>query len=59
MFWTVVLGILGSVMGGAMTHMFSRPRNDRYHPAGLMFSTIGASLILDVCFRLRIPFPQV
>lgn len=58
MFWTVVLGSLGSAMGGAMTHMFSRPRNDRY-PAGLMFSTVGASLILYVCFRLRIPFPQV
>lgn len=59
MFWTVVLGILGSVIGGAVTHMFLRPRNDRYHPAGLVFSTLGAILILYLCFRLRIRFPQV
>jgi uncharacterized membrane protein YeaQ/YmgE (transglycosylase-associated protein family) len=43
--WTIVLGILGSVIGGAVTHMLSRPRNDRYHPAGLVFSTLGAILI--------------
>ncbi len=59
MFWTVVLGILGSVVGGAVTHMFSRPTNDRYHPAGLIFSTLGAILLLYICFKLRIRFPQV
>jgi uncharacterized membrane protein YeaQ/YmgE (transglycosylase-associated protein family) len=58
-FWTIVLGILGSVIGGAVTHMFSRPGNDRYHPAGLIFSTVGAILILYVCFRLRIRLPQI
>lgn len=58
-FWTIVLGILGSVIGGAVTHMFSRPRDERYHPAGLVFSTLGAILILYICFRLRIRFPQV
>jgi uncharacterized membrane protein YeaQ/YmgE (transglycosylase-associated protein family) len=56
--WTIVLCILGSVIGGAVTHMLSRPRNDRYHPAGLIFSTLGAILILYICFRLRIRFPQ-
>jgi uncharacterized membrane protein YeaQ/YmgE (transglycosylase-associated protein family) len=57
--WTVVLGILGSVIGGAVTHMLSRPRNDRYHPAGLVFSTLGAILILYICLKLRIRFPQI
>jgi uncharacterized membrane protein YeaQ/YmgE (transglycosylase-associated protein family) len=57
--WTIVLGILGSVIGGAVTHMLSRPRNDRYHPAGLVFSTLGAILILYICIRLRIHFPQL
>jgi uncharacterized membrane protein YeaQ/YmgE (transglycosylase-associated protein family) len=38
-FWTIVLGIVGSVIGGGVTHMFSRPTNERYHPAGLIFST--------------------
>ena len=58
-FWTVVLGILGSVVGGALTHVFSRPTNERYHPAGLVFSTVGAILLLYICFKLRIHFPQV
>ncbi len=40
-FWTFVLGIIGSIIGGAVTHIFSRPANERYHPAGLIFSTLG------------------
>jgi uncharacterized membrane protein YeaQ/YmgE (transglycosylase-associated protein family) len=58
-FWTIVLGIIGSIIGGAVTHMFSRPTNERYHPAGLIFSTLGAILILFICFKLKIHFPQV
>jgi uncharacterized membrane protein YeaQ/YmgE (transglycosylase-associated protein family) len=56
-FWTIVLGIIGSILGGAVTHMFSRPANERYHPAGLIFSTLGAILILFVCYKLNIRFP--
>src|ERR1700691_459456 len=52
-FWTIVLGIIGSILGGAVTHMFSRPANERYHPAGLIFSALGAILILYVCFKLK------
>jgi len=56
-FWTIVLGIIGSILGGAVTHMFSRPTNERYHPAGLIFSTLGAILILFICYKLNIHFP--
>lgn len=58
-FWTIVLGIIGSIIGGAVTHMFSRPANSRYHPAGLIFSTLGAILILFIYYKLKIHFPQV
>ncbi len=58
-FWTIVLGIIGSIIGGAVTHMFSRPANVRYHPAGLIFSTLGAILVLFICYKLRIHFPHV
>ena len=58
-FWTIVLGIIGSIIGGAVTHMFSRPANERYHPAGLIFSTLGAILVLFICYKLKIHFPQV
>jgi len=36
-FWTIVMGIIGSILGGAVIHMFARPTNERYHPAGLIF----------------------
>ena len=58
-FWTIVLGIIGSIIGGAVTHMFSRPTNERYHPAGLIFSTLGAILVLFICYKLKIRFPHV
>jgi uncharacterized membrane protein YeaQ/YmgE (transglycosylase-associated protein family) len=41
-FWTIVLGIIGSIIGGGVTHMFSHPTNERYHPAGLILSTLSA-----------------
>jgi uncharacterized membrane protein YeaQ/YmgE (transglycosylase-associated protein family) len=59
MFWTIVLGIIGSILGGAVTHVFLRPRNERYHPAGLIFSTLGAILVLYICYKLKIHFPEV
>jgi uncharacterized membrane protein YeaQ/YmgE (transglycosylase-associated protein family) len=58
-FWTVVLGIIGSILGGSVTHMFSRPANKRYHPAGLIFSTVGAILVLYICYKLKIRLPDV
>ena len=50
-FWTIVLGIIGSIIGGAVTHMFMRPKNERFHPAGLIFSTLGAILVLFICYK--------
>ena len=59
MFWTIVLGIIGSIVGGGVSHMFSRPTNARFHPAGLIFSTLGAILVLFICYKLKIHFPAV
>ena len=56
-FWTIVLGIIGSIIGGGVTHMFSRPANERYHPAGIILSTLGAILLLYICYKLNIHFP--
>ena len=58
-FWTIVLGIIGSIIGGAVTHIFFRPSSERFHPAGLIFSTLGAILILYICYRFNIRFPHV
>lgn len=59
MFWTIVLGIIGSVLGGGISHMIFRARNARYHPAGLILSTLGAILILFICFKLKIHLPSL
>jgi uncharacterized membrane protein YeaQ/YmgE (transglycosylase-associated protein family) len=57
MLWTIVLGIVGSLLGGGISHMIFRSRNERYHPAGLIFSTLGAILILFICYKLKIHLP--
>ena len=58
-FWTIVLGIIGSIIGGAVTHIFFRPSSERFHPAGLIFSTLGAILVLYICYRFNIRLPHV
>jgi len=57
MTWTIVLGIIGSVLGGGGSHIIFRSRNERFHPAGLIFSTLGAILILFACYKLNIRLP--
>jgi uncharacterized membrane protein YeaQ/YmgE (transglycosylase-associated protein family) len=56
--WTVVLGIVGSVVGGCVTHLLSRPREGAlFHPAGLIFSTIGAISVLFLWHKLNLRLP--
>jgi uncharacterized membrane protein YeaQ/YmgE (transglycosylase-associated protein family) len=55
-FWTIVLGIIGSIIGGAVTHMFSHPTTGRFHPAGLIFSTLGAILGSLRLHQVEYPF---
>jgi uncharacterized membrane protein YeaQ/YmgE (transglycosylase-associated protein family) len=57
--WTIVLGVIGSLLGGGVTHLVFRSRNERYHPAGLIFSTLGAILILFTCYKLNIHLPAL
>jgi len=59
MFWTIVVGILGSIVGGGISHMLFRSKNERFHPAGIIFSTLGSMLILYACYKLRIHFPAI
>ena len=59
LFWTLVLGVIGSILGGGVTHIVFRSKNERFHPAGLIFSTLGAILILFICHRLNIHFPAI
>jgi uncharacterized membrane protein YeaQ/YmgE (transglycosylase-associated protein family) len=59
MFWTTVLGVIGSIIGGGVSHMVFSSKNEKYHPAGLILSTLGAILVLYICFKLKIHLPEV
>jgi uncharacterized membrane protein YeaQ/YmgE (transglycosylase-associated protein family) len=56
--WTVVLGIVGSLAGGFVTHLFSRPQPGApFHPAGIIFSILGALLVLFLWTKLHLHLP--
>ena len=56
--WTIVLGIVGSVVGGCIVHLFSRPKpGTPFHPAGLIFSILGAILVLFIFYKLKLRLP--
>ena len=57
--WTIVLGIIGGLLGGAITHLFVPPSSERFHPAGLLLSTLGAIVVLYVCIKMGIRFPRI
>jgi len=44
---TGVLGIAGSIVGGLIARIFSRPSDGAaFHPAGIILSVIGAVILL-------------
>ena len=53
--WTIGLGLVGSMVGGLITHLFIRPREGaQFHPAGIIFSILGALLVLFVWSKLHL-----
>lgn len=50
---TTVLGIAGSVVGGFIGRLFSKPEPGAvFHPAGLIMSIIGAIILLFIWIKL-------
>jgi uncharacterized membrane protein YeaQ/YmgE (transglycosylase-associated protein family) len=44
---TIVLGIVGSIVGGLVARLFSKPADGApFHPAGLILSIIGAIIVV-------------
>ena len=44
---TGVLGVAGSIIGGLISRLFSKPADGSFfHPAGIIMSIIGAILLL-------------
>ncbi|HEU0275836.1 MAG TPA: GlsB/YeaQ/YmgE family stress response membrane protein [Candidatus Udaeobacter sp.] len=57
--WTIVLGIVGSIIGGAVTHLFYPPSaGGKFHLGGLIVSIIGAILVLYVWHKFRLQVPR-
>ena len=52
---TTLLGIVGSIVGGLIARLFSKPADgSMFHPAGLLLSILGAiiALYLSIKFGL-------
>jgi uncharacterized membrane protein YeaQ/YmgE (transglycosylase-associated protein family) len=50
---TIILGIVGSIIGGLIARIFSKPSDGSpFHPAGLILSIIGAIIVLFILQRL-------
>ena len=49
---TGVLGVAGSIIGGLIARLFSKPpEGTPFHPAGILLSVVGAVILLYVWTR--------
>jgi uncharacterized membrane protein YeaQ/YmgE (transglycosylase-associated protein family) len=48
--WEIlILGIVGSIVGGLIARLWSKPADGRpFHPAGLFMSIVGAIVVLGI-----------
>jgi len=55
-FWmTSILGIAGSIVGGLIARLFSKPAAGApFHPAGFIMSVLGAIIILFVVEKFHL-----
>ena len=56
-FWmTAIVGIVGSVVGGLIARIFSKPDDGAFfHPAGFVLSVIGAIIVILVMRHFQAP----
>ncbi len=51
---TTILGIVGSLVGGLIARLFSRPpEGSKFHPAGFLLSILGAIVLLVIWGLIR------
>jgi uncharacterized membrane protein YeaQ/YmgE (transglycosylase-associated protein family) len=52
---TILLGIVGSIIGGLIARLFSKPAQGApFHPAGFILSILGAIIFLYIVRALHI-----
>ncbi len=56
-FWmTAGLGIVGSIVGGLIARIFSKPKDGAmFHPAGFLLSLLGAIIVLAIVGAMNHP----
>jgi uncharacterized membrane protein YeaQ/YmgE (transglycosylase-associated protein family) len=56
-FWmTAIIGIVGSVVGGLIARLFSKPADGAFfHPAGFLLSVIGAIIVIVIMGHMQTP----
>jgi uncharacterized membrane protein YeaQ/YmgE (transglycosylase-associated protein family) len=56
-FWmTSIIGIIGSVVGGLIARLFSKPADDTFfHPAGFILSVIGSIIVILIMGHFQTP----
>jgi uncharacterized membrane protein YeaQ/YmgE (transglycosylase-associated protein family) len=53
---TAIVGIIGSVVGGLIARIFSKPADGAFfHPAGFFLSIIGAIIVLLLMVHFQAP----
>jgi uncharacterized membrane protein YeaQ/YmgE (transglycosylase-associated protein family) len=53
--WTVLLGVGGSILGGLIARLFSKPQPGApFHPAGFIMSIIGAFVLVFIVAKLHL-----
>jgi uncharacterized membrane protein YeaQ/YmgE (transglycosylase-associated protein family) len=51
---TTLVGIVGSVVGGLLARLFSKPAEGTYfHPAGFLLSIVGSLVLLFVLMQFH------
>lgn len=51
---TTILGIIGSLIGGLIARLFSKPpEGSKFHPAGFILSIVGAIVLLIIWSLIR------
>ncbi len=51
---TTILGIVGSLIGGLIARLFSKPpEGSKFHPAGFFLSLLGAIVLLVIWGLIR------
>ena len=53
---TALIGIVGSIVGGLIARIFSKPADGAFfHPAGFVMSIIGAVIVLAIMLHFSAP----